>query len=108
MVAESVGESTIFVSPFSIATVLAMAHPGMLGNTANQVKSALHKMKFGKKFVVLDFVASVLLTDVFIPSCVDWVTISVDVWSKTDRTIRAVCIIRRRSVVCDRILLTSL
>ena len=50
MVAESVGEGkNMFVSPFSIATVLAMAHPGMLGNTAKQVKSALHIDEVGEE-----------------------------------------------------------
>ena len=39
----------------------------------------------GRKFVVLDFGRSVLLSDVYIPSCVDWVTVTVDVWNRTDK-----------------------
>ena len=39
----------------------------------------------GRKFVVLDFGAPVLLTDVYIPACPDWVSITVDVWNRTER-----------------------
>ena len=55
MVAESVGEGkNMFVSPFSIATVLEMARSGMSGDTAEQVKSALYINKDGEeKFLVL-------------------------------------------------------
>jgi hypothetical protein len=38
----------------------------------------------GRKFVVLDFGAPILLTDVYIPACSDWVSITVDVWNRTE------------------------
>lgn len=40
----------------------------------------------GRKFVVLDFGAPILLTDVYIPACPDWVSITVDVWNRTERS----------------------
>lgn len=40
----------------------------------------------GRKFVVLDFGAPILLTDVYIPACPDWVSITVDIWNRTDRS----------------------
>lgn len=39
----------------------------------------------GRKFVVLDFGAPILLTDVYIPACPDWVSITVDVWNRSER-----------------------
>lgn len=39
----------------------------------------------GRKFVVLDFGAPILLTDVYIPACADWVSITVDVWNRAER-----------------------
>jgi hypothetical protein len=39
----------------------------------------------GRKFDVLDFGRSVLLYDAYIPSCVDWATVTVDVWNRTDK-----------------------
>lgn len=40
---KNVGDSeNLFVSPFSVATVLSMAHVGAKGNTAAQLKSAMH------------------------------------------------------------------
>jgi baculoviral IAP repeat-containing protein 6 len=39
----------------------------------------------GRKFVVLDFGAPILLTDVYIPACPDWVSITVDVWNRLER-----------------------
>ncbi|KAI9556663.1 hypothetical protein GHT06_016453 [Daphnia sinensis] len=40
----------------------------------------------GRKFVILDFGAPILLTDVYIPACPDWVSITVDIWNRTDRS----------------------
>lgn len=40
----------------------------------------------GRKFVVLDFGAPILLTDIYIPACSDWVSIAVDVWNRTERS----------------------
>ena len=39
----------------------------------------------GRKFVVLDFGRPVLLTDVYIPPFVDWLTVSIDVWNRSDQ-----------------------
>jgi baculoviral IAP repeat-containing protein 6 (apollon) len=39
----------------------------------------------GRKFVVLDFGRSVLLSDVYIPWCVDWATVTVDFCNRTDK-----------------------
>ena len=54
------------------------------GSTLYLVMERLHSGV--RKFVVLDFGSSVILTDVFIPSCVDWMAITIDVWNRTERT----------------------
>lgn len=37
-----------------------------------------------RRFVILDFGSSVLLTDLMIPSCVDLVSLSIDIWNKSE------------------------
>jgi baculoviral IAP repeat-containing protein 6 len=39
-----------------------------------------------RRFVVLDFGASVALTDLFIPACADLVSLSIDLWSIAEET----------------------
>jgi len=50
--------------------------------TLQMVMERLHAG--GRKFVVLDFGSPVLLTDLLIPACVDWVAVAVDVWNKNE------------------------
>ena len=42
MVNSLLPSENVFISPFSIAAVLSMAHVGSRGNTASQLKTVLH------------------------------------------------------------------
>ena len=39
-----------------------------------------------RRFVILDFGAPVLLTDLMIPACNDLVSLSIDIWTKSEET----------------------
>ena len=59
-----------------------------------------------RRFVVLDFGAPVLLTDMVIPSCSDLVSLSIDIWVHREemdgqRLIVASDINMRSLVICD-------
>ena len=53
--------------------------------TLQMVMERLHAG--GRKFVVLDFGSPVLLTDLLIPACIDWVAIAVDVFTKSENDV---------------------
>merc|ERR1712071_79918 len=50
VLAKTLGDSeNMFVSPFSVAAVLSMAHAGAKGNTLTQLKSAMHLTEYDDK-----------------------------------------------------------
>lgn len=59
-----------------------------------------------RRFVILDFGSPVLLTDLMIPSCNDLVSLSIDIWTKSEeidgtRLIVAGDIGSKPLIVCD-------
>ena len=53
-------------------------------NTPLLVMERLHSG--GRKFVTFDLGSPVLLTDIFIPVCVDWTSATIDVWNGNGKT----------------------
>lgn len=59
-----------------------------------------------RRFVILDFGSPVLLTDLMIPSCSDLVSLSIDIWTKSEeadgtRLIVAGDIGSKPLIICD-------
>ncbi|XP_035734374.1 baculoviral IAP repeat-containing protein 6-like isoform X2 [Vespa mandarinia] len=59
-----------------------------------------------RRFVVLDFGSPILLTDLLIPSCCDLVSLSIDIWTKSEesdgtRLIVATDIESKPLIICD-------
>lgn len=59
-----------------------------------------------RRFVILDFGSPILLTDLMIPSCSDLVSLSIDIWTKSEemdgtRLIVAGDIGSKPLIVCD-------
>lgn len=40
----------------------------------------------GRKAAIFDFGSPVILTDIFVPACVDWTTVTIDVWNRNEKT----------------------